>query len=233
MRIYIDESGAITRNYNQRNQRYFVIVKVITKDCKKLHTCFKDARFNAIVDKPTLVKKLEVTNEIKGSSISEARKSKVYADLLAFHERSKDTFEVGISVIDNTKMASSFFENKARSFNYCLSTFVKRFKEISPLGNRADQLSLLIDDRNVSPKSKSSLQDYLNMQFRMIGDERLFKKEIKVSYYDSQHESLIQLADFIANTVSRALNGDSNEAKCNLDVLRPMLTNGELLSFTG
>jgi len=228
MRIYIDESGAITKNYTKHNQRYFVIAQVMTKDCKALHRCFKNARLNAIIDRPRLVKKLEKTNEVKGSSLNEGRKAGIYEGLLALHE-SNDDFEIGISVVDNTKMKPSFFENKARSFNYLLFASIKRFKEVSILGNSTGGLSLLIDEQNVSPTSKSALQDQLNVQLRMV--DELFSEEIRVSYYDSQYESLIQLADMIANTASRALNQASDEAKHNLSLLQPILATGQILKI--
>jgi len=228
MRIYIDESGAITKNYMKHNQRYFIIAQVMTKNCKELHRCFKDARLKAIIDQPRLVKKLEKTNEVKGSSLNEGRKAGIYEELLALHQSNED-FEIGISVVDNTKMKPSFFENKARSFNYLLFTSIKWFKEISILGSATNHLSLLIDDQNVSPTSKSTLQDQLNTQFRMV--DEVFNEEIRVSYYDSQHETLIQLADIVANTVSRALNQASDEAKHNLSLLQPLLTNGQILKI--
>jgi len=228
MRIYIDESGAITRNHKKHNQRYFVIAHVMTKDCKMLHKCFKVARQKAIINKPRLIKKLAQCNEIKGSNLDEVIKSRIYEDLVALHESNED-FEIGISVVDNTKMKGTFFENKARSFNYFLSTSIKWFQEVSLLSYATGNISLLIDEQNVAPESKSTLQDQLNMQFRMMDD--LFSEEIRVSYYDSQYESLIQLADIIANTVSRALNQSNDEAKNNLSLLQSLLAGGKLLEF--
>ena len=67
-------------------------------------------------------------------------------------------------------------------------------------------------------------------KIRQLNDE-LFENEIRVSYFNSKNEQLIQLADFVANTALRALNHGSEEAKENLELLTPLLTGGKVLEF--
>jgi hypothetical protein len=213
--------------YKKRAYRYFIIALIITKDYEELQAHFKDARLRAFNDTASLLKKLERNEEIKGNRIDETLKEKIYTDLVAYYQTNQN-FEIGLIVVDNKKLKPIFFENKALSFNYFLSAFMKSFKETSTLAatNESESIWLLIDDRNVAPDHKNSLQDYLNTQLRI--HDRVFAKKIRAGYCNSKRESLIQLADFVSNTVVRALNHQADKAQRNLDILRPLLNCYEL-----
>jgi hypothetical protein len=226
IRVYTDESGRITRRY--KGQRYFVMAYVLTKDSRRLHKRFKQARLEAISHDMNRMRCLQKGKELKGCCVAESVKSKIYDDLLTFYKSNK-TFEIALMVVDNKNLQSIFRKNKARSFNYFMACAIKLFNQEASFAIDTPDTLLLIDDRNVSPKSKSSLHDFLNIQLQF--NDKIFKNEIRASYFNSKNEKLIQLADFVANTASRALNNGSIEAKENLNLLTPLLIGGKIFEF--
>lgn len=68
------------------------------------------------------------------------------------------------------------------------------------------------------------------MNVELTWKKDYFKSDIVANYYDSKDIPLIQLADYVANTILRSLRGDQN-AKSNLDILSPLIMGGEFFQF--
>lgn len=191
--IYIDESGTMT-NKNHRNLPYFIITKVLVKDRKKLKQVLK--RF---IKKNLEILKIADTNnkmfendkfkELKGSCLTPELKIS-----LAKYLCQNNLFEVFYIRINNSDIDDRLYGNTARAFNYMLGlSFSYHLRK----GNlKDDSYHLQIDNRNIKTHALKSLEDYLYTKLSL--DEGLVR-EIKVDYFDSEINSLIQIADFFSN----------------------------------
>lgn len=102
--------------------------------------------------------------------------------------------KVGYIILDNSKLQEKFISNKARTFNYLLKLYLINSLQQKYLITRT--LFLHIDERNVRTESRFSLEDYLgqelNLNLNLLDD-------VKVKYYDSADNQLIQIADVFSN----------------------------------
>ena len=100
----------------------------------------------------------------------------------------------GYIVLDNNKLEERFISNKARTFNYLLRIFLGNALQRKYITDR--QIFLHIDERNVRTESRFSLEDYLNQE--LVLNLNLLD-DVKVKYYDSAQNQLIQVADVFSN----------------------------------
>lgn len=228
--MYIDESGTIPKVLDL-NHQYFIIGLIHTTDNRQLTKRFYRSRLKAIKSHPDLLHELKTTGEIKGARIEEELKTKIYSDLLSLYTNENgeiEGLEFGLIIVDTSVIEPRFRKNKARCFNYLLSLYLRTFCRVSRLYHTGIELELLIDNQNVATKSTYSLQDYLNTELGM--KRTYFEHEIVAGYYDSRNDNLIQLADFLANTVYRYLKGDSIAA-ANYSLIKPLLMDNKYFKF--
>ena len=221
---YIDESGSIPKDIDKKH-RYFIIVLVHVKNQDRAAKNFKRYRLKAIKDSSELKKELAVNKEIKGSSVSEQRKQSIYSNLV----RLCDDLEIGIIVMDTTKVSDKFRTNKARCFNYLLGRYFITYSNQSDHYSKDMQISLQIDEQNVATKSTFVLREYLNTELVLYRDK--YDNDFNVTYYDSKNCLLVQLADFIANTTYRYLEGGNVVAKENLNILKSNVIGKDFFKF--
>lgn len=193
-RLYIDESGSMTTNYAEHNP-YFVIAMVKTDDPKRMRKVFKryvsghEKELRAI----DLEHKLflnEKFRELKGNQFTPDMKK----EFVRYFCRNQ-LFELYYVVVKNKSLSSTtLYNNTARAFNYLirisLATFIK-----SGLMD-ASGFDLQLDERNERTDTKRFLQDYLNTELLLNG---VTSAESRVTYYDSEDNALIQVADVFAN----------------------------------
>ena len=194
MKLYMDESGSIhpvTRKLN----RFFVIGMMIPQNEEKLRRVYKIfVRKNF-----EQLKQLDIQNrmfhkngkfmELKGACFDRSMK----LEFLRFFCHN-DLFKVGYIILDNNKLQKKFISNKARTFNYLLKLFLSNAMKRKYILDK--QLFLQIDERNVRTDSKFSLEDYLNQELVLNLD---LIENVKVQYFDSAHNKLIQVADVFSN----------------------------------
>ncbi len=194
MKLYMDESGSIhpvTRKLN----RFFVIGMMIPQNEEKLRRVYKIfVRKNF-----EQLKQLDIQNrmfhkngkfmELKGACFDRSMK----LEFLRFFCQN-DLFKVGYIILDNNKLQKKFISNKARTFNYLLKLFLSNAMKRKYILDK--QLFLQIDERNVRTDSKFSLEDYLNQELVLNLD---LIENVKVQYFDSAHNKLIQVADVFSN----------------------------------
>lgn len=191
MNLYIDESGSInaTRNKN------FIISVVIPTDTKKLSKVHK--RFvSKYMDR---LKELDENNkmftedgdfkELKGSCFDKEMK----LNFLNYFCRN-DLLKIRYIILNNEKLDSRFTKNKARTFNYLMKLFLTN--TINKKIIKSENIFLQIDERNVKTDSKFSLEDYLNQELVLHSN---LVKDVKVEYFDSSNNRLIQIADVFSN----------------------------------
>jgi hypothetical protein len=196
----------------------------LTKNPKELARVYKRSLINAIKDDNKILEKLKRNKEIKGSDISEKRKSKIYSDL----KTTTVVLEIGIIIVDTLKIENRFKENAARAFNYLIKIFLQSYKKSNNKFLDCTKMVLCIDERNVGTKSKHTLKDYLNTEIVMV--DSLFKDDFNVIYCDSKIQPLIQLADYISNTTLRHLN-EVKEATDNIGILKSKIVNKKFFVF--
>lgn len=194
--LYIDESGSMTSSYCKKHHHFVIsIVRVIDKDkLKKIIKRFIRSNWNELKlkDKNGKMFNNEKFLELKGSSMCRELKTS-FVDYLC---KSK-TFELFYIVLDNRKVDPTLYKNTARAFNYMIKMALNYFITKKFIPQNMDIL-IQIDERNERTEAKLHLQEYLNTELQLANN---ITKEIKVEYFDSCSNSLIQLADFFANLV--------------------------------
>lgn len=191
--IYIDESGSMT-NKHHKAFPYFIIAKVLVNDRKQLKKIFK--RF--ISKNLETLKSLDTNNkmfdgdnfkELKGSCLNKALRIS-----LAKYLCKNNLFKVFFIKINNVESKDNLYESPARAFNYLLGLSFSHHLKKKNITNPT--LNLHIDNRNVKVEGLKSLEDYLCTKLSL--EENLIEN-ITVSYFDSEYNTLIQLADFFSN----------------------------------
>lgn len=204
----MDESGSVhpvTKTLN----RFFVIGIIVPRNDEKLRRVYKIfvrknfEKLKELDKRNKMFHKNGKFIELKGSCFD--RKMKL--QFLEFFCQN-DLFKVGYIILDNNKLQKKFISNKARTFNYLLKLFFSNaMKRRYVVGN---QLFLQIDERNVRTDSKFSLEDYLNQEMVLNLD---LIKNVKVQYFDSAQNKLIQVADVFSNILysNMLTNGAYNQ----------------------
>lgn len=172
---------------------YFVICTIRVKDIEKLKRIYK--RFVSKYFEQ--LKKLDdgkmfdgnKFKELKGSSFDYEMK-KNFVDYFC----RGDIFEVYYIKVLNAKVKPKLYKNTARAFNFLYKLKLRFFLKRKHLPN--DEYIIQFDNRNQKNDSKNSLEDYLNTELHL--NEEL-TEEIHVKYFNSENNTLIQIADVFSN----------------------------------
>ena len=191
MNLYMDESGSI----NTSSIYPFIIAVIIPSDIKKIKRVYK--RFISkninrlkIIDKDNKMFRDDGSfKELKGSALTKDLK----LDFIDFFCKN-DLIKVRYIVLDNVRIEKRFAENKARTFNFLMKLFLQNSFHKGYINNR--EIFLQIDERNVKTNSKFSLEDYIHQE--LILDTNIIDN-VKVEYFDSSNNIIIQIADVFAN----------------------------------
>lgn len=191
--LYIDESGSMTNSYTE-SWPYFVIAIVWVEkpdELRGLHKRFA-AKYLDELEKSDLDGKMFKDGrlkELKGSAFTPDLKR----NFVSFVCR-KETFQTFYIIIDNRKISDNLYTNKARAFNYVFKLALEYFIQGGALPD--DEYIIQLDERNERTNTRHFLQDYLNTELRMKG---VLSNDIKVQYFDSSQNKIIQIADVLAN----------------------------------
>lgn len=215
MNLYIDESGSITKYFDNPNNRYFVIAILETDDPYHVIRQWKRAKKKYLKDNPKC--SLSIKDEIKGSEMPYKMKEKIFDTI-----RTKTDAKFHFMIVDNKNLRESLLEQPSLSFNYFISLMLKRLS----ISKSSDDLFMLIDERNQAVNSLNSLEEYIKVKHTIETNDF---KTVKLKYKDSSGKDLIQLADIFANTIYRisrthANNGYDNKnrklfKKCNCGII--------------
>lgn len=189
--IIVDESGSITRNEKPWN-RYFIISVIETQEPKNVIRYFRKAKENYIKHHPGKCKNMDITKEIKGSSMSCKMKSYIFSEL-----RNHTDINFNYIIIDNWNLKPQLYEDPERCFNFIIQKYFSRLR-----GRKSDVVDILIDERNCTVKSVNSLSMYLRIALCLEKD--IFKDISSCLYGNSKASDLIQVADLFANCLERA-----------------------------
>ena len=193
--LYIDESGSMTRDYKTGDHN-FIIAIIYAKDKKLLQKAYKyfiKKNFDDLKKSDTSHKMFreEKFIELKGSAMTMDLKKK-----FMMHMNRGNSFEIFYIISDNRFIEEKFYKNTARAFNYLLKIaliFLMRRNYLP----KNEEFDIQIDERNIRTGAKQLLQEYLNTELQL--EASLTEKEVKVSYFDSANNHLIQIADVFSN----------------------------------
>ena len=225
--VFVDESGTIGKGIIKEDD-FFIITLLFVKDedVNHIKKVFKKERLKIVNKKEVLKQQLKNNKEVKGSELSETEKRKIYEKII---EKCGDKFELAVIVMNNKKATVKFRSNSSRAFNYLIKIFLeKHFKKRSKF-KKVNQVSFIIDERNVATESKYTLQEYLNTELNLM--ETFSEKDITVHYYDSKKYLLLQLADFISNTFYRYKQKNNTESKDNVEILLKQTSTNKMFKF--
>lgn len=172
---------------------YFIICTVRVKDGGKLKRIYKRFISKYFNDLKALDDgKMFDGNkfkELKGSSLDYEMKRK----FVEYFCRS-NIFEVYYIKVLNAKVKPKLYKNTSRAFNFLYKLKLSFFLKRKYLPN--DEYIIQFDNRNQKNDSKNSLEDYLNAELHL--NEEL-TEEIHVDYFNSENNTLIQIADVFSN----------------------------------
>lgn len=194
--FYIDESGSMTKkNLNYYKNQYFVICIVMPKNEDRLKMVYKRFVSSNMDELKKIDKKKKMFydngkfKELKGSCFTAKMKRK-FIDFFC----QNDLFEIYYIICENKKVKDYFYNNTSRAFNYLIKLSFEHFTKYKQIN--AKENYLFIDERNVRTDTKSTLEEYLNIEL-VTGSH--IQDGFFVEYCQSETRELIQIADVFAN----------------------------------
>ena len=227
--IYIDESGTIPKPSVLVNDTdCFVLSLIITSKPSKLSRKFRKGIVEICNRYPEYQTELNDHKEIKGSHVSEENKAVVFD---YFYDKCFEIAEIGIIQLHNSKAEDKFRKYPAQAFNFLVWKFLSYyFKRQRICKEEINTIHLIIDERNVATEARHDLAGYIQME-NFKQDIPSFKS-VNVSYVDSRNESLVQLADMVANSYWRWLRFNKSGTEPNsIKMLNPLLVNYRIFEF--
>ena len=177
-----------------KNQ-YFVICVVLVNDEKRLKRVYK--RFVSLnmeslrrEDKHyNMFYKSGKFKELKGAYMSYKTKK----NFVKFFCKNQ-LFSIFYICSSNQMADNYFYSNKARAFNYLIRLCIEH--NTLKCNINKDFNYLKIDERNVSTRTRSTLEEYLCIE--LVTAKRL-QLGFLVEYFQSERNELIQIADVFSN----------------------------------
>lgn len=182
--VYIDESGSIHKN---SKTRYFAVGGYFTffEGKNKILSLYKKCNKN-IKD----TRNIDLKKEIKSYDMTDNEKITIFNKI----EEVKDFCGIA-KVFDKKRMTKEIVESNI-FFNYAVKLLFSDC--IIPLinlkSNEKIEFIVSVDTRNIKVRDLKNLEQYLKTEFCLAN------YDFKVTYYDSQTNYGIQLADLIVNT---------------------------------
>lgn len=183
--VYIDESGSIHKN---SKTRYFAVGGYFTffEGKNKIISLYK--KFNKkIKDK----RKIDLKKEIKSYDMTDDEKINIFNEI----KEVKDF--CGIAKVFDKKLMNKEIVESNIFFNYAVkllfSDCIIPLIDLKKINEKIEFI-VSVDTRNIKVRDLKNLEDYLKTEFC------LSNFNFKVTYYDSQTNYGIQLADLIVNT---------------------------------
>ena len=196
--IVIDESGAI----HQTENNYFVIAGYITKQIYSVKSIHKKTE-KILKEKYSYLSKYK---ELKGCYLKSYQKADFLNSLFAI----PTTIPIAI-VIDKRYLLKRSQHDENIKYNYFLQVLLSYLLHNYTNLLLANEIQLILDNRNVSVGSLNSLEDYLNSALGLI-----YNKKFKVKYKNSSEHREVQMADLISNVVFGYYNFRSFHSAYNL-----------------
>lgn len=201
MLVFIDECGDSGLKIGKGSSRYFIIALVVFDDNEEALAC--DTRIELL------------KRELGWSQDSEFhfhRNSKRIREIFLREVSRYNFFYYGVVINkDPRKLYGEGFKNKSSFYKYACGLVFQNAKETL-------EDSIVVVDSSGSLEFKKRLSKYLKNKFN--GNKRVIKK---VKMQRSESNNLIQLADYVAGTINRSINGRSGGEK-----LRKMISHREI-----
>lgn len=225
--VFVDESGTIKKNELDKDD-YFVITLLFIENSNidYVKKIYKKNRLKIVKKNQELYEYLRNNKEIKGSQLSEKEKNYIYKSII---DKCSDKFELGLIILNNRQTQKKFRSNSSRVFNYLIKTYLDSyFKKYSKYKN-LNSLNFIIDERNVVTESTHTLKEYLNTELNILSN--FSNTDITVSYNDSKNFLLLQMADFISNTLFRKYQKKDINAQNNEKILLDFTCKNDIFKF--
>lgn len=183
--IYIDESGSIHKN---SKTNYFAVGGYFTffEGKNKIISIYKRCN-KSIKDK----RNIDLTKEIKSYDMNDTEKITIFNKI----QEVKDF--CGVVKVFNKKVMTKEIVESNIFFNYAVKLlFSDCIIPLLNLKKKKEKIEFIlsIDTRNIKVRDLKNLEDYLKTEFCLLNFD------FRVTYYDSQTNYGIQLADLIVNT---------------------------------
>jgi hypothetical protein len=186
--IYIDESSTLGL---KKKEPYFVVCALILSESEKAP--LKNSAKRIIRE---LSEKRQI-DEIHASKMSFEEKQ------FAYNQLADKKFSLAYLVAHKESIHENLFRKKSVCFNY----FVYLTLRSLLIETSIENISIIIDMRNIKVTSEKSLEEYLNGQLVQGG---IYHKNITVNYGDSKNYYHLQIVDIFANAIYAKYNFSKN-----------------------
>ncbi len=185
--LVLDESGHLHTN---SSGRYFTIGGFLCKgeELKKITKTFK--KTSLILKKQ---KKMNLKDELKGSNINTNDKHFLLKKINLIND-----IKYVFVVIDKKQVRKSNLNSINLFYNYAINILIECLYNRNLIDVQTSVLKIKLDNRTIKLSSQNSLEDYLNIKFRI---ERSVPVNfvIKCKYFDSKYDYSIEVADLLCN----------------------------------
>lgn len=189
--LIFDESGNLGRD-----GRYFVLACIDTYDGNALHGIMRKKIKTARRKFPRQIPKREINRkkkvkEIKTSWAYPCVKYHILESIL------ENNVRISYMVVDLYKVGFRLLENTNLLYEYMVKSLISN---IIDRGYNRRKLNIFLDNINVAPSSKDSLENYLRIHLLY---EKNLDLDIELKFIDSNSKEgyLIQAVDYVANTI--------------------------------
>ena len=183
--LFLDESGNLHKN---SPDRYFVIGGIYTNN-------YSDIKKSYVEINRELKEKLNMDfeTELKAAYLNMEEKMDIVIKL----QKMDGMYIVGI-IVDKEKIGIEIDEIHLY-YNYIIRKLVDYLIKIGLIKtNIGEELYLNIDKSSMKIEDINSLENYLKTHFNI---EKNLKYKINVSYWDSNKNYMVQVADIMCNTI--------------------------------
>lgn len=185
--LTLDESGHLHSN---SSGRYFVIGGFLCDNSSlvKIKRNFKKA--NLILKKQ---KKMNIKDELKGADLRTKDKH-----FLLNKINGVNGVKYVFIVIDKKQVRKNNLNSVNLFYNYAIGILIECLYNKGLILDSVDTLRINLDNRSIKISSQNSLEDYLNIKFK-IEKQPMVNFDIKCKYYDSKYDYSIEVSDLLCN----------------------------------
>lgn len=185
--LTLDESGHL---HSKSTGRYFVIGGILSNNSNLIKITKRFKKANLKLKKQ---KNINIKEELKGTDL----KTKDKHFLLKEIEKVKDVKYVFV-IVDKKQVQKNNLNSVNLFYNYAINILIECLYNRGLIPKEIETLRVNLDNRSIKISSQNSLEDYLNIKFK-IEKAPLVNFDIKCKYSDSKIDYSIEIADLLCN----------------------------------
>ncbi|MDD7411304.1 DUF3800 domain-containing protein [Fusobacterium gastrosuis] len=185
--LTLDESGHL---HSKSAGRYFVIGGVLCDNPSLTKITKKFKKANLKLKKQ---KNINIKQELKGTDLKTSDKHFLLREI----EKIEDVKYVFV-VVDKKQVQKGNLNSVNLFYNYAINILIECLYNRGLIPKETETLKINLDNRTIKISSQNSLEDYLNIKFK-IEKQNPVNFNIRCKYSDSKFDYSIEVADLLCN----------------------------------